>query len=110
MNKDLSKVRAGDFVRSPYENMEIGLVVVGKNQELQCIFSNTWCCITPEYDYRRLKNETFSSYIPKNWARSWQNAESIFQDEIDITVKVNGRTVPLSEISDKTLINIKNNS
>jgi len=114
-------IKPGDFVK--YHNREIRLVVqIGNNIR----FINQSMTLTnylENYD-EDLKSSTFGSTITeirRPTTRNRKPTEELFilakliwkreeKPNIEITVKVNGKEVPLSRISEETLIKIRKES
>ena len=105
MSKDLSKVKAGDFVR--YGD-NYGLVI-DTFDGLQIIYGDCWGLVTdnPNKEFRRLKNPSRADYIVTHWKRSFKKAKPIFSDTIEVDIRINGKQANLSDISEETLIKLR---
>jgi len=105
MSKDLSKVKAGDFVKN---GSSYGLVI-NTPTGLQIIFETTWGSVTDKYEYRRFEGSMCSHYryIPIRWEASFKDAKPVFADKIEIDIRINGKQANLSDISEETLIKLR---
>lgn len=110
MSKDLSKVKAGDFVKSVDHNY--GLVILNSKGELIIIFDNgNYGTIKDSYEYRRLENAYNYYFSLTYWEESFSKATPLFSENtIEIDIKINGKEAKLSDLSEETLLSIRNNN
>lgn len=110
MSKDLSKVKAGDFVKSGHD--EYGLVILNGKGELIIIFNNSgYGSIKDYYEYRRSENAYNYYFTPNYWEEAFNNATPLFsKNTIEIDIKINGKEAKLSDLSEETLLSIRNNN